>query len=119
MSYSNAFPTPEPTQIPPESSNTDDPRATTAEKSAHACTKPRCPEAEMRAAMTDAEFWEHVLPSLGEEDFDDPFEDLDERDFMPDRAGQPCEECGAVGACEWDLEGRALIHVIERGDDDD
>lgn len=25
----------------------------------------------------------------------------------------PCPECGAVGACGWDSEGRALIHATE------
>lgn len=68
-----------------------------------------CPEAAERAAMTDDEFWAHVFAPYtqgGEPDYPDPAHaaldaDLDQT---------PCEECGAVGACGWDDEGRPLVH---------
>lgn len=69
-----------------------------------------CPEHDKRAAMTDAEFWQHVL--LG----DERAEDTDEPD--PNEpwdtglvTGQPCSECGESGACAYDSEGRAMVHV--------
>lgn len=32
---------------------------------------------------------------------------------------EPCATCGEVGACGYDAEGRALIHVTEEGKSDD
>lgn len=69
-----------------------------------------CPEAEKRAAMTDAEFWDHVADSLNPPQFDpsdlpgwEPFDDLDD----------PCPTCGATSACAFDDDGRPLIHATE------
>ena len=46
-------------------------------------------------------------------------EDFDEPDAfeLHDQSGTPCVECGATGACAWDLEGRALIHAIRLEED--
>lgn len=72
-----------------------------------------CAERESRAAMTDAEFWQHVfgqredprvtLPGWGEGD--------EALDCDITTTSDPCAECGAVGACGWDAEGRPLIHA--------
>lgn len=32
------------------------------------------------------------------------------------RLATPCPECGQVGACAYDADGRALIHVTESED---
>lgn len=66
-----------------------------------------CSEADLRDAMDDGEFWAHVFAPLT----DDP------RYSPPDRPAlgpltEPCSECGAVGACAWDAEGRPLIHPV-------
>ncbi len=77
-----------------------------------------CPEAESRAAMSDAEFWEHVLQpgQLADYEPDDPDADeLSERDIER-RIATPCPECGQYGACAYDADGRALIHVTESED---
>lgn len=72
-----------------------------------------CPEAAKRAAMTDAEFWDHVFndPEPGGTSAYDPedwkHEAVDER-----LTADPCPECGAAGACSWDIEGRPLIHAL-------
>lgn len=70
-----------------------------------------CPEAEMRAAMTDGEFWEHVLGngSWYEPEPYDPRHDALDAGLI----ATPCSECGAAGACGWDDEGRPLIHATE------
>lgn len=73
-----------------------------------------CPEADMRDAMTDGEFWEHVAANLSggpRWDMDDEGPDLDVA-----VSTKPCAECGASGACAYDSEGRALIHAD--GDED-
>lgn len=72
-----------------------------------------CPEADKRDAMTDEEFWAHVfdagpVPDGEFPEFDEPVS-LD---------ATTCETCGETGACAYDSEGRALIHAIERGDDE-
>jgi len=75
-----------------------------------------CPEAEMRAAMSDGEFWEHVLGTGTHVEYDP-----DGDPNMPDQAecelnarlATPCPECGQPGACAYDAEGRPLIHAIE------
>lgn len=76
-----------------------------------------CPEAAIRDAMDDATFWEHVLqPDTPPMDYDGP--DLDDDppdDGLPVRA-DPCPECGEVGACSWDAEGRPLIHALRAED---
>lgn len=72
-----------------------------------------CPESEERAALSDGEFWDRVLqPSQrpGADwdpvDLDGPLEQADTR----------CPECGEYGACGYDTEGRAMIHVTESTD---
>jgi hypothetical protein len=73
-----------------------------------------CPEADMRDAMTDAEFWEHVARNLGA-DFE-PFDDGTDVDVAV--ADSPCAECGEAGACAYDAEGRPLIHATWLAEDD-
>lgn len=71
-----------------------------------------CPEAQERAAMTDAEFWERVFPQDTEPDFDDFAED-------PSYAtSTPCGVCGSLTACGYDQDGRPLIHAQDDPDDD-
>lgn len=82
--------------------------------------RPLCPEAEQRDRMSDAEFWEHVLqPEAATdryaEDFDIPPEVAAQWE-METRLANPCPECGQVGACAYDADGRALIHVTESED---
>lgn len=70
-----------------------------------------CPEAAMRAAMTDGEFWAHVFPQpdpVGERFPDD--QEIAEYELAA-RLADPCPECGQIGACAYDGEGRPLIHV--------
>ena len=71
-----------------------------------------CPEADLRDAMSDDEFWEHVFRASPQWDDDDAGPDLD----VVSMQAPPCVTCGATGACGWDSEGRALIHVT--GEDD-
>lgn len=75
-----------------------------------------CPEFEERAAMTDDEFWSHVFAYREgtEPEFDPPEVSGDEL-IEPD---DECPECGAVGACGYDSEGRPMIHAIGVGDDE-
>lgn len=78
-----------------------------------------CPEGEMRAQMTDDEFWAHVYH---QHEFDDPRQP-DQQEVaeyeLNAKLADPCPECGQYGACSYDQEGRALIHVInnEEGND--
>jgi hypothetical protein len=65
-----------------------------------------CPDHERRAAMSDGEFWEHVLGQRAWSPDDDPEPDVD-----PQMYTEPCSECGATGACAWDSEGRPMIHT--------
>ena len=67
-----------------------------------------CPEADMRDAMTDDEFWAHVAQNLAGPTWDMDDEGLD---IDVQVAAVPCAECGEVGACAYDSEGRALIHA--------
>lgn len=74
-----------------------------------------CPEAELRDAMDDGEFWDHVLQPGESRDYEpdvpDEWECLEHG--LEDRLADPCPECGQVGACAYDAEGRALIHVTD------
>ena len=71
---------------------------------------PLCPEADLRAAMTDEEFWDHVLSAFQPAcpDVDD---DYDERDLTPFGTLTPCPVCGEFGACAYDSEGRPMLHT--------
>ena len=71
-----------------------------------------CPDADARDAMTDDEFWAHVLAGPPQWDDEDAGPDID----VAIRA-TPCPVCGEAGACGYDSEGRALIHAV--GDDDE
>lgn len=82
-----------------------------------------CPEAELRDAMDDGEFWDHVFNDRHwlhpddsyDEDFNIPPEVAAEYELEL-RLANPCPECGQVGACAYDAEGRAMIHVTEDSD---
>jgi hypothetical protein len=76
---------------------------------------PLCPEHDLRAAMSDAEFWAHVFPARDEDDRQPDDQEIAEYELNA-RLADPCPECGQRGACAYDTEGRALIHVTE--DDD-
>ena len=78
---------------------------------------PVCPEAERLDAMTDAEFWENVAVSLGVGCPPDDC-DFDEVD-LAQHFGSPCPECGETGPCAFDAEGRPMIHLVEKGVDDE
>jgi hypothetical protein len=76
-----------------------------------------CPESAKRAAMSDGEFWEYVLSGAS----GDRLEDVDEPDpNEPWDSGiettSPCPECGETGACGYDTEGRALVHVTQEAE---
>lgn len=74
-----------------------------------------CPEHDLRAAMSDDDFWAHVYPQ-GEHEDEGP-NLLDAEDMVAlSSIDTPCSECGVVGACAYDAEGRALIHVTEEDD---
>jgi hypothetical protein len=74
-----------------------------------------CPEAAERAAMSDDEFWEHVLHVNDGPDHDPGIpDDIEMAElFLAD----PCPECGSRGACGYDQEGRPMIHAIDGGSD--
>lgn len=70
-----------------------------------------CSEAELRDRMDDGEFWAHVFQIT---EFDEDY--FDHAPALGPLT-EPCGDCGAVGACAWDAEGRPLIHPQD-GDDD-
>jgi hypothetical protein len=41
-----------------------------------------------------------------------------ERWELQDRMGGPCSECGEMGACSYDFEGRPMVHVVALEEDD-
>lgn len=65
-----------------------------------------CPEADLRDAMSEDDFWAHVFRQ-DEPDIDGP--DLD----ATTNQDRPCPLCGEFGACGYDPEGRPLIHSIQ------
>lgn len=75
------------------------------------------------ASLDDGEFWDLVLLGRRPDDQVDDY-DPDDDPNVPDlaeyemeqRLATPCPECGQVGACAYDTEGRALIHATT-GDD--
>lgn len=67
-----------------------------------------CPEADLRAAMSDGEFWEHVL-GTGTTDDGEWYQEGD-----PAPLGEPCPECGERSECAYDAEGRPMIHATDR-----
>lgn len=74
---------------------------------------PFCASSPEAAAMDDGEFWDNVASSIMSDPYphDPSHEAIDA--FLH---GDPCEECGAVGACGWDSEGRPLIHALGEGE---
>lgn len=77
-----------------------------------------CEEADLRDSMTEDEFWGHVLGRIAAahrlSHLDDDECDVDEA--IPYLLADPCEVCGATGACAIDSEGRPLIHTTTQGD---
>lgn len=67
-----------------------------------------CPEADLRDAMTDDEFWAHIYPSeRPEPDIEDP----NEPELVSDLPVTPCEVCGATEtSCGYDETGRPWVH---------
>lgn len=76
-----------------------------------------CPEAEERSRMSDQDFWAHVFPQTTPEYWDVEPSSID-LDDMATFSGtlSPCPECGQHGACAYDAEGRAMIHVTPTED---
>jgi hypothetical protein len=79
-----------------------------------------CPELEVLATMTDEEFWAHVFQNEGfgpdEDDYAPDREDL-ELERVGLQTAPPCPECGTIGACGYDDEGRPMIHAVLDHDD--
>lgn len=80
-----------------------------------------CGVRDERAAMDDDMFWAHVAESLaGPNGYD-----ADDFDVPISNQGEPCTECGETGACGYDAEGRAMVHITidddapEDGGDDE
>lgn len=79
--------------------------------------RPLCPEADYRDSLADDEFWDHVFNGhVSEPDYDDVSPEVAAEWELTDRLANPCPECGQRGACAYDAEGRALIHVSEGED---
>lgn len=77
-----------------------------------------CPEAEYRASLTDAEFWEHVFHGDDGPDDYDPSDDAGApRPDDPVLVLNPCPVCGTwYKACGYDAEGLPMVHVTEDGE---
>lgn len=72
----------------------------------------RCGEADLRDAMTDEEFWQHVFGRDGwepDESWDGPGDPM----LRANGVTNPCPTCGECGACAYDAEGRPMIHATE------
>lgn len=69
-----------------------------------------CSEAGLRAAMSDAEFWAHVLHVDDGADYEPDVPDHIEMAEL--RLADPCPECGSTGACGYDDMGRPMIHSV-------
>jgi hypothetical protein len=79
-----------------------------------------CPEAEPRDALTEGQFWENIARSVQlapDYDLNDVGQDCETDEIDTQLASTPCPVCGSYGACSYDLDGRALIHVHDGGDD--
>lgn len=71
----------------------------------------QCPEFAARAAMTDDQFWDHVLKSQQPVEVDPSDDPIDPPAIDEIRS---CPECGERGACGYDTEGRPMIHVLTK-----
>lgn len=72
-----------------------------------------CPEADLRDAMTEGEFWEHVFQQDRGEDNMPPGFDVEEVSLN----ATPCPICGQPGACAYDDQGLPLIHALHDEDE--
>jgi hypothetical protein len=81
--------------------------------------KQLCPEADFRASLSDADFWNYVLLGVrpGEEPDWDGQGSYDEPEPL-DIVLNPCGVCGEWGPCDYDAEGRPLIHWQPPDEDD-
>lgn len=73
---------------------------------------PFCASSPDAAALPDAEFWDRVYANLTgwpSYECDGPDDDMHSMTAQLD----PCPECGQVGACGYDDEGRPMIHTVE------
>lgn len=79
-----------------------------------------CSKRETRALMSNDEYWEDVALSLGfsvipdDCDYDGEGPGLD---ITLSLVTEPCEVCGANGACGYDSEGRPMIHATQGEDE--
>lgn len=74
-----------------------------------------CPEADIRAAMTDDEFWAHVFPQeAAYEGWDPDPEDDAYMATLPSWVSNPCPVCGSFTECGVDDEGRPLVHAVDK-----
>lgn len=78
-----------------------------------------CRNRQTRAAMTDEEFWAHVLRSDSESarndlDFSDAIDDVE----LVSLDASPCDTCGSKKECGYDEQGRPMIHTTKKGSDD-
>ena len=76
--------------------------------------------------MSEGQFWQDVADSiagdsvepcaLGGDLAEYPYDDEDSEQMSYQQ--EPCAECGEVGPCGYDNEGRPMIHVIADGHQD-
>lgn len=71
-----------------------------------------CASSPEAAVISDGEFWEKVAISMGVGGRDDDDYDDDQQTAQAD----PCPECGQIGPCAYDVEGRPMIHTTEGND---
>ena len=62
--------------------------------------------------MSDGEFWERVAINMGFGGRDDDGYADDQQTTQAD----PCPECGQLGPCAYDVDGRPMIHTTEGND---
>lgn len=75
-----------------------------------------CGEVNIRDAMSDEEFWEHVYSREAWTE-EDPWDDGPGDPLaIENGVTNPCPECGQIGACAYDAEGRPMIHAVEVND---
>lgn len=74
-----------------------------------------CAEADMRDAMTDGEFWEHVDDSLARtsEEYHAWLESWSDPEAPEAAIATPCTTCGGTGPCGYDPDGLPYIHIEE------
>ncbi len=78
-----------------------------------------CPEHDKRAAMDDGEFWEHVFNGYHRSNprHDEHAFEIDPEEFdLMSSINSTCTECGGVGACGYETDGRAYIHVQQEAE---